>query len=647
MATTTTTIAQVREGASTTSSNKQWSEALTGLLFVAPAAIIAFVFQLFPVLYGFFLSMQDGTPLPTRFVGLAQFGKALGSLAYMIGFALALVLSIGGMMLIQRGQAEAQKAKVDFWPYLLPTIPAAPAIIALVIMIFFGDYSQVLWPVVGLAIGIVGYFLLNARNKASLMLLVDSWGALVLFLSGLGFMIYVLAELYSTVNPQIQHLINALTEVLTSPRDKRVLLLAPLTNQFAAWVGIFVSGFLVIVVSRIRAGLDSYEQATRKTLLGLLRVVLVLMVIGLALYNLSAIDLLNNAIVALSKVDPARIQELSGLALKDFVAILVLWPQVSTMLFGMGMIGLAYVMWRTASAKDTNAGMFGTYLIAIVLLVAGWLFVGELPSAAAGGDPKFYDSLYRTVLYAAFTVPVQLVIGLLLAYLLFHEVTWGKSLYRIIFFIPYIAPTVATAAVFAIIFGGDQNGAVNQLFKAMGIPIQQWLRDPRGVVEIIAAGGRSGFSGTTGIPPFLVGPSLPLIVAILYSIWVFSGYNAVIFMSGLGAVPKEMYEAAQVDGAGRWSAFRNITIPLISPTTFFLTLLSIIGTFRAFTHIYVLRTNDQRGALDVATVYIFQIIRDASPSVAYAAALSFILFGIILILTAVQNRLSRDQVFYG
>ncbi len=136
-------------------------------------------------------------------------------------------------------------------------------------------------------------------------------------------------------------------------------------------------------------------------------------------------------------------------------------------------------------------------------------------------------------------------------------------------------------------------------------------------------------------------------MAILYSIWVFSGYNAVIFMSGLGAVPKEMYEAAQVDGAGRWGAFRNITIPLISPTTFFLTLLAIIGTFRAFTHIYVLRTPDQRGALDVATVYIFQIIREASPSIPYAAALSFLLFGIILILTAVQNRLSRDQVFYG
>ena len=647
MATTTTTIAPVREGERLKTSSVQWNEALTGLLFVAPAAIIALIFQLFPVLYGFFLSMQGGIAIPQGFVGLAQFVKALGSLAYMIGFALAMILSIAGVMLLQRGQAEAAKAKVDFWPYLLPAIPAAPALIALVIMIFFGDYSQALLPAIGLAIGLVGYALLNARNKASMMLLVHSWGGMVLILTGIGFLVYVLAELHSTVNPQIQHLLNALTEVLTSPRDKRLLMLTPLTNQFAAWVGIFVAGFLTIMVSRIRAGVDSYEQATLKTLLGLLRLALVVVVIGLALYNLSAVDLLNNATVALAKVEPTRIQELSGLDMKAYVGRLLIWPQVSTMLFGIGLIGLAYVMWQTATSKNSNVGMFGTYMIAIVLLIAGWMFVGELPSAAAGGDPKFYDSLYRTVLYAIFTVPIQLSIGLMLAYLLFHEVTWGKSLFRVIFFIPYIAPTVATAAVFTIIFGGDQNGAINQIFKAMGIPIQQWLRDPRGIVEIIAAGGRSGFSGTTAIPPFLVGPSLPLIVAILYSIWVFSGYNAVIFMSGLGAVPKEMYEAAQVDGAGRWGAFRNITIPLISPTTFFLTLLAIIGTFRAFTHIYVLRTPDQRGALDVATVYIFQIIREASPSIPYAAALSFLLFGIILILTAVQNRLSRDQVFYG
>src|SRR5262249_21397626 len=126
--------------------------------------------------------------------------------------------------------------------------------------------------------------------------------------------------------------------------------------------------------------------------------------------------------------------------------------------------------------------------------------------------------------------------------------------------------------------------------------------------------------------------------------------NAVIFLAGLGGVPRELYEAAEVDGAGRWAAFRNITIPMISPTTFFLTILAIIGTFKAFTHIWVLRGTDTRDALDTTTVFIFNIINGGATtgtSYPYAAALSFILFGVILVLTIVQNRLSRDQVFYG
>jgi len=121
----------------------------------------------------------------------------------------------------------------------------------------------------------------------------------------------------------------------------------------------------------------------------------------------------------------------------------------------------------------------------------------------------------------------------------------------------------------------------------------------------------------------------------------------VIFLAGLGAVPREMYEAAQVDGAGRWTNFRHITIPLISPTTFFLTILAIIGTFKAFNHIYVLRSTAARGAMDTTTVYIFNMIREGSQPRSYASTAAFILFGIILILTLIQTRVSRDQVFYG
>jgi ABC-type sugar transport system permease subunit len=120
-------------------------------------------------------------------------------------------------------------------------------------------------------------------------------------------------------------------------------------------------------------------------------------------------------------------------------------------------------------------------------------------------------------------------------------------------------------------------------------------------------------------------------------------------MAGLGNIPADIYEAAQVDGAGRWDVFRKIIFPMISPTTYFLTVLAVIGTFRAFNHIWVLRTLDARGAMDTTTVYIYDTILTASvlKTRPYAAAMSFLLFGIILILTIIQNRWSRDRVFYG
>ncbi|MBX3063772.1 MAG: sugar ABC transporter permease [Anaerolineae bacterium] len=650
--TTTTALPDVQRQEQTTPIRSPLNESLTGLLFVAPAALLALIFQLFPVLYGFFLGMQGGIALPEGFVGLDHFTNAIGSLAYMIGLALALVLGVSGVNLLRRGLDSQEKTKVNFQPYLVPALFAAPSTIALFMMIFFGDFTNVILPIAGLVIAIAGYVFLNARNNTEEAgiegnALVNSWGGVTMLLLGIGLLLFVLSEINRSVGPLLSHLLVALTEVLTSPRDKRVLEMIPLTTQFACWAGIFVSGFLVVTISRIRSRLDSYEHSTARAWLGLLRLLLIFILIGLVIYNLVALDLINGAVAAMAKVAPERIKELSGLALKDFLPRLLMWPEVSTMLFGISSIALAYIFWKNATKRETAPGMMAYFGIAVLLLIGGWLFVGELPTAASSGDPLFYQSLLRTVLYAVFTVPIQLAIGLLLAYLLYHEVTWGKGLFRVVFFIPYIAPTVATAAVFTLIFGGDQNGYVNQLFKAVGIPIQQWTRDPRGIFEIIYAGGKSGFSGTTPIPSILTGPSLPLISAILFSIWVFSGYNAVIFMSGLAAVPKEMYEAAEVDGAGRWGSFRHITIPLISPTTFFLTLLAITGTFRAFTHIYVLRNDSMRGALDVATVYIYQIIRDNTPSRPYAAALSFILFGIILVLTVIQNRATKDQVFYG
>src|SRR5258708_40254804 len=173
--------------------------------------------------------------------------------------------------------------------------------------------------------------------------------------------------------------------------------------------------------------------------------------------------------------------------------------------------------------------MLGGFFLAILLMVGGWLLISELPQAT-GGDPAFYQSLLRTLTYAVLTVPVQLGVGLFLAYLLFYEVKFGKSFYRIIFFIPYIAPVSATAVVFAVIFSANDTSPANQFMHLLGLPMQRWLVEQRGVFQIIAQliGGPR-----TQLPEVLAGPQLPLVAAILFAIWVYSGYDAVIFLAGV------------------------------------------------------------------------------------------------------------------
>jgi multiple sugar transport system permease protein len=129
-------------------------------------------------------------------------------------------------------------------------------------------------------------------------------------------------------------------------------------------------------------------------------------------------------------------------------------------------------------------------------------------------------------------------------------------------------------------------------------------------------------------------------------VWTFIGFNTVIFLAGLGSISRDVYEAGAMDGAGRWAIFRHITMPLLSPTIYFLTLYSVIGTFKAFNHIYVLRTAAALGTTDTASVVIFTIFRE-TVRYGYASALAILLLIIILALTAVNNRIASKRVFYG
>jgi multiple sugar transport system permease protein len=278
-------------------------------------------------------------------------------------------------------------------------------------------------------------------------------------------------------------------------------------------------------------------------------------------------------------------------------------------------------------------------MAALVLLVGGWLLIGEIPTIIASGDKDLWEGLKVTVFFSIGTVPFQLAISLFLAVLLFQKVR-GSNIFRILFFIPYVTPGIASAAVFQQMFSNRQSAPINMLLRSFGLPSQQWLYEPRGIFTILGE-----YLGVN-LPNWAAGPSLALAVIILHSIWTYVGYNTVIYLAGLGNISKELNDQAEVDGANGWQVFRYVTFPLLSPTTYFLSLIAIIGTFKAFNTIWVLRSNLALGTTDTFSVTIF-IEFFEKLRYGYASALSFVLFAIILVLTFVNNRTQGSRVFYG
>jgi ABC-type sugar transport system permease subunit len=281
--------------------------------------------------------------------------------------------------------------------------------------------------------------------------------------------------------------------------------------------------------------------------------------------------------------------------------------------------------------------MIAWIMAAIAMMLAAWLLITEIPTAIQSGYDKWWQGLLNTVYYVLFTVPAELVLGLFLAVLLFQNIK-GKGVFRLIYFLPYVTNPVAAASVFRVIFSSRVSAPVNSLLSVIGAEQLMWLDEPQGIFQML-------FPAVT-IPGWLSGPSLALVVICLYGIWTYAGYNTVVFLAGLGSIPMPLYEAAAIDGANRWQQFRNITLPLLSPTTYFLTLVAVIGTFKAFNHIWVLRSGAALGTTDTASVIIFNEF-NRNTRYGYASALALVLMGLILVLTLVNNRIAEEKVFYG
>lgn len=264
-------------------------------------------------------------------------------------------------------------------------------------------------------------------------------------------------------------------------------------------------------------------------------------------------------------------------------------------------------------------------------------FIGLANYSRALADTEMWRSLLVTFTYSAIAVPVQLGLALLFAYLLFQKIR-GMQFFRMVFFMPYITSTVASAAIWAYLFSPD-IGPINSFLRSIGLNGLRWLGESRGVLDLLFS------SFGVQLPGWLGGPSLALVSLIIYTTWVFVGYDTVLFLSGLSNIPNELYDAAKVDGAAGWTLFRHITWPLLSPTTFFIVLITVIGTFKAFNHIYVMTRGGPGSATTTASIYIFNQMVVFS-RYGYSAAISFIVFIVILGLTVLQNYIAGERVVY-
>jgi multiple sugar transport system permease protein len=318
---------------------------------------------------------------------------------------------------------------------------------------------------------------------------------------------------------------------------------------------------------------------------------------------------------------------------------LPIWVQIISISAGILLLILAWKLWTSGVKQTSDRSFIFRVFAALFLIIGGWLLIGEIPAVIEAGDKDLWQGLKVTIFYSLGTVPFQLSISIVLAYLLFQKVR-GREVFRVVYFLPYVTPAVASAVVFNLIFGPRAASPINAIITFFGGEHQKWLMEPSGVFTLL------GKNLGVDVPTWAAGPSLALVVIIIYSIWTYVGYDTVIYLAGLGNISNEINEAAEIDGANRWQIFRHITLPLLSPTTYFLSLIAVIGTFKAFNHIYVLRDQMALGTVDTFSVVIFDEFFTKT-RFGHASAMAFVLFVIILGLTYVNNKVQGSRVFYG
>lgn len=269
----------------------------------------------------------------------------------------------------------------------------------------------------------------------------------------------------------------------------------------------------------------------------------------------------------------------------------------------------AFYLWptlRTLLISFTKSGPFG-----------GSEWVGIENYARLFQDPELLGALRNTALYTVIAL-IGIPLAVAIAALLNTTGLRGRSAYRTLYFIPVVTMPAAIALVWRMIYNGDY-GVLNAALGAVGIDGRSWLTDPNTALVAIAVVG----------------------------IWAGLGTNIVIFLAGLQGIPDTIMEAADLDGAGPVRKFFSITIPLLSPSIFFVSVISVIGALQVFDLVYMMLGRSNPAMPNTRTVvYLFYEAGFLDNDRGYAAAVAFLLLLIILVLTIVQFRLQKKWVHY-
>ena len=245
------------------------------------------------------------------------------------------------------------------------------------------------------------------------------------------------------------------------------------------------------------------------------------------------------------------------------------------------------------------------------------VFMGLSNYMTLFGDEEFWKSLVNTCIYTVVTVPVGVILSLITAVFLNASIK-GKSFFRVLYFLPVISAPAAVAMVWRWLYNSD-FGLINYILSVLHIQGPNWIADSRVVLGSV----------------------------MIVGIWSLVGYNMVILLAGLQDIPGSYYEAAQIDGADSLKQFLHITVPLVSPTLFFVVLTTMISSLQVFDHIYMMldSTNPALKSGE-SIVYLFYKYTFANNNKGYGSAIATVLLFLVMLLTVIQMKVQKKWVHY-